>query len=198
VTSGLLASDQVSAISLNSLGTASNAAAGSYVVVASNAQGQGLGNYDIHYVDGSLTVNKAALTITAENASKAMGRKANLNLFSSRGLIDGDRIEAVDLFSQGAEASAQAGRYAIVASNARGNGLGNYDISFVDGLLTVVGIPQKTVVDTRLPQAQIAASQTREEHRRPVTAASPAPTALAIDIPQLNIVNHGIRLPEGI
>jgi filamentous hemagglutinin family protein len=198
VASGLLASDQVSAVSLNSLGTASNAAASSYVVVASNAQGQGLGNYDIHYVDGSLTVNKAALTITAENASKAMGRKTNLNLFSSRGLIDGDRIEAVDLFSQGAEASAQAGRYAIVASNARGNGLGNYDISFVDGLLTVVGIPQKTVVDTRLPQAQIAASQTREEHRRSVTAASPAPTALAIDIPQLNIVNHGIRLPEGI
>ncbi|GBG03174.1 hypothetical protein AZSI13_25010 [Azospira sp. I13] len=198
VTTGLLAADQVSAVSLNSLGLASNAAAGTYAVVASKAQGQGLGNYDIHYVDGALTVNKAALTITAGNASKTYGQTANLHQFSSTGLIDGDRIDTVDLYSQGAAAPARAGRYAIVASNARGNGLDNYDISFMDGLLTVTGAPQVAAVDSRLSQAQIIASQTREERRRPAVAVHPVTTGLAIDIPQLNIINHGIRLPEGI
>ena len=38
---------------------------------ASNAAGNGLSNYDITYVNGTLTIGKAGLTITANNGSKA-------------------------------------------------------------------------------------------------------------------------------
>ena len=44
-----------------------------YAIVASSAVGTGLGNYAISYVDGTLTVNAKALTITANNQSKTYG-----------------------------------------------------------------------------------------------------------------------------
>ena len=42
-------------------------------IVASAAVGTGLGNYDITYVDGTLTVDAKALTITANNQTKTYG-----------------------------------------------------------------------------------------------------------------------------
>ncbi len=43
----------------------------------SAATGTGLGNYTITYANGTLTVNPAALTITANNASKTYGQTAS-------------------------------------------------------------------------------------------------------------------------
>ena len=47
-----------------------------YAIVPSAAVGTGLSNYTITYVNGSLTVNPAALTITANNTSKTYGQTA--------------------------------------------------------------------------------------------------------------------------
>ena len=46
---------------------------GTYAIVPSAATGSGLGNYTITYVNGTLTVNPAPLTITANNDSKTYG-----------------------------------------------------------------------------------------------------------------------------
>ena len=46
---------------------------GTYAIVPSAATGTGLSNYTIGYVNGTLTVNPAALTITANNDSKTYG-----------------------------------------------------------------------------------------------------------------------------
>ncbi len=154
--------------------------------------------YDISMGAGSLTVSKAPLTITASNASKTYGQTGGLSGFITSGLLASDQVSAVSLSSPGAASTAPAGTYAIVASNAQGQGLGNYDITYADGLLTVIGSPPNTTVDSRLLQAQIVASHTREEHRRPAVAVNPVPTASVIDIPRLSVINQGIRLPEGI
>jgi MBG domain-containing protein/Big-like domain-containing protein/galactose oxidase-like protein/Kelch motif protein len=145
--SGLINSDTVDSITLASGGAAATATvAGSpYAIVASNALGTGLGNYDIQYVDGSLTVDKATLTITASNKTKTYGDTVTFDEstpstdFSVSGLVNTDTVDSVTLASGGAAATATvAGSpYAITVSNALGTGLTNYDIHYVNGSLTV-------------------------------------------------------------
>lgn len=154
--------------------------------------------YDIEMLAGTLTIDKASLTITADNASKTAGQAANLSGFSTSGLVAGDQVSDVSLVSSGAAASAAAGNYAIVASNALGLGLGNYDITYVDGVLTVTGNLSPSVVDTRLAAARQAASQTDAQPLRPLMMTTPKLFDATTYSPRLNLVDNGIRLPEGI
>ena len=77
-TSGLVNGDTVSSVTETSTGPAATAAVGTYPIVPSAATfSAGLSsNYTITYVNGTLTVNPAALTITANNASKTYGQTA--------------------------------------------------------------------------------------------------------------------------
>ena len=134
---GLVNADNVNAVDLYSTGSGARANVGDYAISASNATGDGLGNYTITYADGLLSVGKAALTITAGNAGKTYGQTSPLGGFSVDGLVNADNVNAVDLYSTGSGARANVGDYAISASNATGNGLGNYTITYADGLLSV-------------------------------------------------------------
>lgn len=181
--------------------TANSANAGTYT--GANLRASGLYSsqfgYDIEMLAGTLTIDKAALTITASNASKTAGQVANLSGFTTAGLVAGDQVSGVSLASSGAGAGAAAGNYAIVASNALGTGLGNYDITYVDGLLTVTGtLPSSTVTDPRVATAQKTGKQSGNETERPLVVVTPALFAPAEFGAQLNLVNNGIRLPEGI
>jgi len=138
--SDLFNGDSVSSVDLTSTGMATAANVGSYGITASNASGTGLGNYSITYVGGTLTVDKAALTITASNATKAYGQTATLSGYSVSGLVNGDGVSVVTLTSAGAAVTASIGSYAITASDAGGSGLSNYFIIYVNGVLTVRSI----------------------------------------------------------
>jgi filamentous hemagglutinin family protein len=136
--------DAISGVTLGSIGAAATAtvAGGPYTIMVSNAQGAGLGNYTINYLNGALTVNPAALTITANNASKIYGQTVSLGAtaFSETGLVNSDTVSSVTLASVGATAGASVNGgtpYAITASNATGSGLSNYTISYGNGALTV-------------------------------------------------------------
>jgi hypothetical protein len=100
-----------------------------------------LTNYTITYDNGLLTVNPAALTITADNRTKTFGQTVTFTgtEFMAVGLVNGDAVSSVTLNSAGAAASATvAGSpYSIVPSAAVGTGLANYTISYIDGTLTV-------------------------------------------------------------
>ena len=63
-------------MTLTSAGAAASATVGTYNIVPSAAVGTGLSNYTISYDNGSLTVNTAALTITANSTSKTYGQTA--------------------------------------------------------------------------------------------------------------------------
>ncbi|WP_251753779.1 MBG domain-containing protein [Pleomorphomonas sp. JP5] len=118
-------------------GTADGAInAGSYTLTAS---GLTSGNYDISYVAGSLTVNKAALTITANSASKTYDGLAYSggNGVTYAGLVNGETASVLGgtLFYDGtSQGAVNAGSYTLTAS---GLTSGNYDISYVAGALTV-------------------------------------------------------------
>jgi len=142
-TDGLVGTDSVTGVTLSSSGAAktANAATTPYAITASNATGSGLGNYTITYVNGKLTVNKADLSITANDATKTYGDTANLGstAFGTSGLKNNDSVSGVTLASAGAAATANASTtpYAITASDATGTGLGNYNITYHNGALTV-------------------------------------------------------------
>jgi hypothetical protein len=140
---GLLGTDTVTSVSLTSAGAAATATvAGSpYPIVPSAAVGTGLANYAITYVNGTLTVNPVALTITANSTSKTYGATVTFlgTEFIATGLINGNTVTSVTLTSAGAAATAAvAGSpYPIVPSAAVGTGLTNYTITYVNGTLTV-------------------------------------------------------------
>ena len=142
----LVNGDSVTSVTLTSTGSAVSATVGGspYAIVPSAALGSGLGNYIISYHDGNLTVNAIALDITANNQSKNYG-----DTFSFTGseftvgagqLKNSDSVTSVSLTSTGAPGTATVGGYPIVPSAALGSGLGNYNIVYHDGTLTVNAI----------------------------------------------------------
>ena len=147
-TAGLLFDDSVASVDLASLGAPETASVdGSpYAITASNASGAGLENYTIAYVDGAMTVDPAALTITADDQTKSFGETFTFagTEFTTRGLQFDDRVDSASLSSDGAdaEASAEAGPYPIAISTPEGTGLANYDITLVDGMMTVEAGPE--------------------------------------------------------
>jgi len=124
-----------------------NAGSGKTVTVANVTvnDGNGGNNYTVSYADNTAsTIAKAALTVTAADASKTEGSVLAFTgtEFTTGGgqLKNGETLVRADLSSSGAPAAARAGRYAIEGSNAQGgNGFdaGNYDIAYVNGILSV-------------------------------------------------------------
>ena len=92
--------------------------------------------YQLTYA-GTLTVDPASLTITADDQTKTYGETATLAGYSVSGLLNGDSVTGVALTSAGAASTANVGSYEIVPGNATGIGLANYVITYEDGTLTV-------------------------------------------------------------
>ncbi|WP_431859162.1 GLUG motif-containing protein [Azospirillum sp.] len=134
---GLKNGDSVAGVTLASTGTAATAGVGDYSIAASSAQGSGLSNYTITYTGGTLTVDPAMLTVTADAVRKTYGDTATLSGFTATGLKNSDSVTGVTLSGTGTEATAGVGSYAITASNAVGSGLSNYAITYAEGRLTV-------------------------------------------------------------
>ncbi len=136
---GLANSDAITSATIASNGAEASSAVGNHDIVASAAVGTGLGNYTIIYVNGTLTVNTKPLTITADDRSKTYGDIVTFagTEFSVSGLVNSDAITSATIASDGAEASSAVGNHDIVASAAVGTGLGNYEITYVNGTMTV-------------------------------------------------------------
>ena len=75
------------------------------------------------YVDGTLTVGQATLTVTAGNASRARRRRQPGSTASAAGALNGDTFSFTE--STTAVAASPAGTYPIVPV-ATGANLGNY------------------------------------------------------------------------
>ena len=144
---GLQNGQTVGLATLTSAGAAgtANVAGSPYAITASNATGGTFtpGNYAITYDPGLLTVNPAALTITASSLSKSYGQNNVLSGtdFTTSGLQNGETVGAVTLASAGAAgtASVAGSPYLITASSATGGSFapGNYTITYDPGLLSV-------------------------------------------------------------
>ena len=136
---GLVNSDSVTSVTLTSAGADASAPNGEYPIIASAAVGSGLANYNITYVNGTLTVSTYGLTISASHIYKTYGDTVTFTgtEFTVTGLMAGDTVDNVTLSSTGAAAAAAAGSHPIVPSAAVGTGLGKYTVIYVGGTMTV-------------------------------------------------------------
>jgi len=125
-------------------GPATAVVGSSYHIISSAAVGTGLVNYAINYHDGALTVTSKALNITANADTKTYGEVKTYGpgqtAFSTGAgeLVNGDSVTSVTLSCpDGGPANAVVGSYHIIASVAVGIAVGNYSISYHDGMLAV-------------------------------------------------------------
>ena len=120
--------------------------AGTYNIVPS---GQSSEKYNILYQNGTLTVAKKALTITAANKTMTAGGSAPENSVSYSGFITGDdesdltgslafAYQTTDGEAVADITAAEAGTYKIVPSGLSSD---NYQISYVAGTLTIEAAP---------------------------------------------------------
>ncbi|MDQ6786687.1 MAG: hypothetical protein M3033_07730 [Acidobacteriota bacterium] len=113
---------------------APNKPAGIYTITPSGVTS---GNYDITFKNGNLTVSKAALTVTADNASKTYGA-ANPTFTAQFGgfvLSEGSSVlDGALVFNTAADQTSGVGSYAVTPA---GLTSANYEVSFVAGTLQV-------------------------------------------------------------
>ena len=146
LTSGSYAnSESVSSVNLqaqNSYDSSLTQGVGSYTdeITIGSASGDASGfaeaNYDISYISGDLTINPAALTITADNISKVYGGADPVRTLTYNGFKNGEDASVVFglVVSAPTGSSATAGTHTITPSGATA---ANYSISFVPGTLSV-------------------------------------------------------------
>ena len=94
-------------------------------------------NYNYVYVDGVLTINKATLTATAQNVSRAYGDANPTFPIVYSGFKNSETSAVIDTLataSTTATASSGAGTAPITPSGALDN---NYDFNYVNGILTI-------------------------------------------------------------
>jgi hypothetical protein len=106
---------------------------GNYSIVPV-ATGANLANYNVVYVNGTLTVSQATLTLTAANASRIYGAANPTFTAAATGAVNGDTFTLTE--STTATSSSPAGIYPIISS-AMGANLANYIVFSVNGTLTV-------------------------------------------------------------
>ena len=107
-------------------------AVGDYDIIASAAIAD---NYLISYIDGTLTINQAALTVVANNQSITYGASFPTLGGTLSGVVNNDNISA--LYSTPADGQS-IGAFDIVATlNDPDNKLSNYTVSNTSGTLTI-------------------------------------------------------------
>jgi len=157
-TTGLVNSDTVTSATLASTGAPPTApVSGSpFTITITNALGDaGLTNYNITYANGTLTVNKAPLGITANSRSKTYGQTVAFagTEFTPSGLQNSETVGSVTLTSAGATgtASVAGSPYNIVPSAATGGTFapGNYTITYNNSTLTVNKAPLGITANSR-------------------------------------------------
>ncbi|WPU99735.1 MBG domain-containing protein [Mucilaginibacter sp. cycad4] len=139
---GLKNGETINSVTLN-YGEGGNAAAHTGVydlsITPSGATGGTFNpdNYIIQYVPGAITINKAPLTIKADDLSKAFLKSNPTLTVTYTGFVNNDgpaQIIQQPVISTTAETSSNPGKYPIIVSGAQSD---DYIISYIPGELTV-------------------------------------------------------------
>ncbi|PYU05528.1 MAG: hypothetical protein DMG33_10600, partial [Acidobacteria bacterium] len=145
-TSGLKNSDTVTSVTLTSAGAAATATVGGspYSIVPSAAVGTGLANYNLKYVNSTLTVNQRPATVKVDDKSKNYGDSNPALTATVTGTVNGDTLNYT--LATTATQFSSVGPYPIsvtLGSNP------NYSITPSNGTLTVNQRPATVKADDK-------------------------------------------------
>ena len=126
--SGLQGSDTASMLTGVSV-SGSGKNVGAYTITASGTDQ----NYDLNFVTGSLQINKASATVTANsNTVTYNGQTQTVSGFTASGLVGGETASVLT----GVTASGSGVAVGTYATKAKGIDQ-NYDLAFIDGILQI-------------------------------------------------------------
>jgi hypothetical protein len=153
---------------------------GSYPTTASGAADP---NYTITYIDGTLSISPANLTITANNASMVYGAAVPALSASYSGFVNGDDASSLTTpptLTTTADATSPAGTYPITASAAVD---ANYNISYHPGTMTIGKAPLTVTADNQSmplggPLPALTISYTGFVNGDDASSLTPQPTAM--------------------
>jgi hypothetical protein len=149
-------SSVVSGLRLSTTATTSSGV-GSYPITGSGASAA---NYTISYVNGTLTVTRAPLTITADNQVKVAGNPVPPLTASYAGFVNGDTPAVLTTpVSLTTYTGDTAGSYPIVPAGATA---ANYTITFVNGTLAVTPAAASVLVVSGFPTQVTAGDGTNQ------------------------------------
>ncbi|WP_323592095.1 MBG domain-containing protein [Aliarcobacter butzleri] len=129
---GLVGNDRMSSLTGITGDSVSGKNAGTY---NTNLSGTDT-NYNLIFVNGKLTINKANLTVSADNKSKIEGEINPSLTYVANGLIGNDTLNGS--LSTTATITSQAGNYDIEKGSLSNS---NYNIDFIKGTLSVEAKP---------------------------------------------------------
>jgi hypothetical protein len=112
----------------------STSAVGTYPITVTKGT---VGNYNVSYVAGTLTINKAPLTVKVENATREQGQENPQFIISYSGWKNGENENVLiskPIATTEATINSPVGQYAIVVSGGEAQ---NYELSYTNGILTV-------------------------------------------------------------
>jgi fibronectin-binding autotransporter adhesin len=118
-----------------SLARAAGESVGTYAITQGGVTNAANGNYDISFVGANLTINRRAITITADAKTKTYGdADPTLTYIVTTGsVISGDTLSG----SLDRTAGNNVGTYAITQGSVTNTANGNYDIAFVGANLSI-------------------------------------------------------------
>ncbi len=134
--SGLKRDDSAAGVLTGGLVRAGGGNAGRYAIGQGSLSANG--NYRVSFTGADFVITPAPLSVLVDNATRQAGAANPIFTARFQGLVNGDTSTVLTglRFQTLADATSPAGNYAI---NADGIGNGNYQITYVDGLLTVTG-----------------------------------------------------------
>ena len=202
--------------SINSIAANNSASghlnAGSYTQTAGTTlSGASAANYTFAGVTSSAnySVNPLAITVAANNASKTYGAANPALTVSYSGFASGETTSSLTTAATAATTatvSSSVGSYAITASGAVNP---NYSFTYVNGLLTVNAVSQALPLasvyspTTTLPVDGSTMAGNDIASEMPLSVGTDVSIKLFTDQPgafdglNLQIINHGIKLPKG-
>ena len=149
---GLQYGETVGLVTLTSAGSTATVGVGTYAITPNAASGGtfNAGNYAITYQTGTLTVNKAHLTVSADAVSKTYDGQAFTGFTATiSGFVNGETVGVLSgtaSFSGAATTAVNAGSYAITVSQGTLTAT-NYDFTaFKAGTLTITKATATVVV----------------------------------------------------
>jgi hypothetical protein len=148
--SGLVNGNTATNVSLSSsgAGAAASVTNSPYAINASNATGTGLTNYTIQYQPGTLTVNGAVLTVTANDQTRMYSLTNPLLTARYVGFVNHENTDVLQgspMLSTPAASSSPPGNYPITAAPGTLSA-DNYTFAFSNGTLTVTSAPAPVIL----------------------------------------------------
>ncbi|MFM6995352.1 MAG: MBG domain-containing protein [Sediminibacterium sp.] len=128
-----------------SISTSNSSNAGVYDIIVSGGKDE---NYSFNYVNSSLTINKAQLSVTAQDATRCYGAVDPAISYIIVGYVNGDDesvLTSKPILTNSASSTSVAGNYKTIASGAAAD---NYYFTYVDGVYKVNPIPIATITSS--------------------------------------------------